>query len=233
MQNYYNRGASKQVRTMVNQSPYFKEIQGKVEQGKLSSSRYRKVNGVWFYKERVLLDPDAEFCHTIFRDHHTSPGGGHSGYHRTLRRIKSSFWWTGMKDFVRKAIREYEVCQRNKNETVAPPSLLQPLPLPDKVWEEISMDFVHGLPTSQEKTVIMVVVDWFSKFAHFVALQHPYTAPKVAQIFFEEIFSLYGLPKAIVSDRDTIFLDAFWSELFKLQGTQLNLSSTYHPQSNG
>lgn len=85
------------------------------------------------------------------------------------------------------------------------------------------MDFVDGLPPSQGKTIIMVVVDRYSKFAHFVAMQHPYTATMVAQIFFEEIFSLYGLPKSIVSDRDTIFLSAFWTELFKLQGTQLKL----------
>lgn len=79
----------------------------------------------------------------------------------------------------------------------------------------------------------MVVVDRFSKFAHFVVMQHPYTAAKVAQVFFEKIFSLYGLPKSIVSDRDTIFLSVFWSELFKLQGTKLNLSLAYHPQSDG
>lgn len=115
-----------------------------------------------------------------------------------------------MKGYVCQSIREREVCQRNKSETVAPPELLSPLPLPENVWEEISMDFVDSLPPSQGKTVIMVVVDHFSKFAHFVIMQHPYTAPKVAQIFFDEIFSLYGLPKAIVSDRDAIFLSVFW-----------------------
>lgn len=95
------------------------------------------------------------------------------------------------------------------------------------------MDVVEGLPNSQGKDAIMVVVDCYSKFAHFVPLQHPLTAPKVAQTFFEEVFSLYGLPKSIVSDRDPIFLGSFWSELFKLQGTKLNHSSSYHPQSDG
>lgn len=117
---------------------------------------------------------------------------------------------------MKQTIWECEVCQRNKSETVTPPDLLQPLSLPDTVWEEISMDFVNEFPTSKGRSVIMVVLDRFSKFAHFVAMQHPYTAPKVAQIFIEEIFSLYGLPKAIVSDRNAIFLSAFWSELFKL-----------------
>lgn len=95
------------------------------------------------------------------------------------------------------------------------------------------MDFVERLPASRGRTAIMVVVDRFSKFAHFIPLQHPFIAPKIAQVFFEEIFSLYGLPKSIVSDRDRIFLSSFWTELFKLQGTQLHMSSSYHPQSDG
>lgn len=82
-------------------------------------------------------------------------------------------------------------------------------------------------------SLILVVVDRYSKFTYFVAIQHPYIASKIAQVFFEEVFRLYGMPKAIVSDRDPIFLSTFWSELFKLQGTQLNLSSAYHPQSDG
>lgn len=114
---------------------------------------------------------------------------------------------------------------------MAPPILLSPLPLPEKVWEDISMDFIEGLPTSHGKNVIMVIVDRYSKFAHFIPLQHPFTASKVAQVFFDEIFSLYGLPKTIASDRDPIFRSSFSSELLKLQGTQLHLSSSYHPQS--
>lgn len=90
------------------------------------------------------------------------------------------------------------------------------------------MDFLEGLPTSQGKNVDMVVGDYYSKFANFVSSQHPFTAPKVAQLFFEEVFCLYDLLKSIVSDRDPIFISSFWSELFKLQGTQLNLSSFYH-----
>lgn len=222
-----------QVRTMVNQSPDFQELHAKVDKGSLSPSQYQKVNGVWCYKERVRLEPTTELHHTIFLDHHASLGGGHSGFHRTLWRIKQSFWWQGMKNFVREAIRECEVCQRNKGENVASPGLLSPLPLPNKVWEDVSMDFVDGLPPSQGKTIIMVVVDRLSKFAHFVALHHPYTTPKVAQIFLEEIVSLYSYPKTIVSNHDTIFLSAFCIKLFKLQGTQLHHSSAYHPQSDG
>jgi len=81
---------------------------------------------------------------------------------------------------------------------------------------DISMDFIEGLPKSNGYSVIMVVVDRLTKFAHFVAVKHPYTASTIAQLFMDNIVKLHGLPNSIVSDRDTIFVSAFWKELFKL-----------------
>lgn len=97
---------------------------------------------------------------------------------------------------------------------LSPPGLLSPLPLPKKVWESISTDFVEGLPLSQGKSAILVVVDRYSKFVHFVALQHPFIAPRVVQVFMEEVFHLYGLLQSIVSDRDPIFISAFLDRAF-------------------
>jgi hypothetical protein len=95
------------------------------------------------------------------------------------------------------------------------------------------MDFIIGLPKSGNKSVIMVVVDRLSKYAHFCALQHPFTTSTVAQIFMDQVFKLHGMPHSIVFDRDPTFTSNFWQELFKLQGTQLHLSTTYHPQTDG
>jgi hypothetical protein len=91
------------------------------------------------------------------------------------------------------------------------------------------MDFIIGLPKSRNKSVTMVVVDLLSKYAHFCALHHPFTASTVSQIFMDRVFKLHGMSKSIVSDRDTTFTSNFWQELFKLQGTQLHLISAYHP----
>ncbi|CAM8963437.1 unnamed protein product [Rhodiola kirilowii] len=95
------------------------------------------------------------------------------------------------------------------------------------------MDFIEGLPKTKGYSVIMVVVDRLSKYAHFVPLGHPYTAKTVAEAFIREIICLHGILEVIVFDRDAIFISHFWRKLFKVLGTNLRRSTTYHPQIDG
>ena len=134
---------------------------------------------------------------------------------------------------MKKFLQHCEICQRFKHDSMQPAGLLQPLPIPDSVWSDISMDFVERLPVSQGISVVMVVVDRLSKYAHFTALKHPFTALSIAKAFVKNIVHLHGIPTSIVSDRDRIFLISFWRSLFQLQGTQLKMSSSYHPQMDG
>lgn len=125
------------------------------------------------------------------------------------------------------------ICQRAKSENVASPGLLSPLPTPKRVFTDISMDFIVGLPKSQGKEAIFVVVDRLTKYEHFITLNHPYSTTQVAEVFMDSVYKLHGCPSTIVSDRDSVFLSHFWQAFFKLQGVQLARSTAYHPQSNG
>ena len=182
--------------------------------------------GVLFFKHRIYLWEQSPLITSIIEEIHSST---HEGYLKTLQRVRSIFYWKGMKKHVKKFIQQCDVCQRNKVENLSPVGLLQSLPIPTQVWSDISMDFIDGLPISHGKTTIFVVVDRLSKYAHFVPISHPYTAVGVAQVFFEQIFRLHGMPQSIVCDRDVAFTSALWKELFQLQGTHFNFSSSYHP----
>lgn len=95
------------------------------------------------------------------------------------------------------------------------------------------MDFIETLPKVHGKNVIMIFVDRFSKFAHFIPIGHPYTTSSVARAFFHDIVRLHGIPESIVSDRDPIFTGHVWRNLFKMSGVQLKLSTVFHPQTDG
>ncbi|XP_010484774.1 PREDICTED: uncharacterized protein LOC104763056 [Camelina sativa] len=146
---------------------------------------------------------------------------------------RDSLDWPAMHRVVKQYVAECETCQRAKTTSLAPAGLLQPLHVPDQVWEDVSMDFIDGLPRSDGYTTIMVVIDRLTKSAHLVPLSYPYTAKTVAAKFVEDVVKLHGMPRSIVSDCDPMFVSLFWREFWKLAGTKLRMSSDYHPQFNG
>lgn len=167
------------------------------------------------------------------QEFHASPIGGHSGIPVTLRRLKQLLAWKGMNKCVQRLVQSCTVCQRAKPDRARYPGLLQPLPVPDSAFQVISMDFIEGLPRSGRFNSILVVVDKFSRFAHFIPLAHPFSASTVATAFMENVFKLHGAPEQIISDRDRIFNSNFWQQLFALTGTTLKMSSSYHPETDG
>ena len=221
------------VKKMVSTDVYFSELDRKWSEDLLDTTKYQKRNGLFYYKGRILVSPTASVIQLLLSEHHDTPVGGHSGYEKTYQRLKRVVYWQGMKNCVKRYIRECDICQRSKYEATKPAGLLQPLPIPEQVWEEISMDFIEGLPKSWGKSVIFVIVDRLTKFAHFLPLSHPYTAKTVAATFLDNIYSLYGIPHSIVSDRDTVFTSDFWKELWNLQGTKLLFNTSFHPQTDG
>jgi len=200
---------------------------------KLDTAKYSCRDGLLLYKNRIVLGQSPQLKNKVLSFVHSDPTSGHSRYDKTLQRAKKDFFWKGMRKDLKSFIRGCDICQRSKHENSLPAGLLQPLPIPSRVWSHITMDFIEGLPFSQGQSVIMVVVDRLSKYAHFLTLSHPYTAVTVAKLFVSQVFKLHGMPLSIVSDRDPVFTSAFWREFFKLQGTSLDMSSSYHPQTDG
>lgn len=191
-------------------------------------------NGVLLRGNRVVIPAMAtNLQKRLLLEYHSSPVGGHTGVARTLSRIQANFFWPSMKNDVQKFVSECMVCQQAKHSQLHPAGLLQPLPIPQQIWEDISMDFVTRLPTSQGCQVIFVVVDRLSKYAHFAPLKASFNSAQVAQKFSDVVVKLHGIPSTIVTDRNRVFTSSFWRQLCRLQGTTLHMSSAYHPQTDG
>ncbi|KAA0047330.1 Transposon Ty3-G Gag-Pol polyprotein [Cucumis melo var. makuwa] len=203
------------------------------EDGGAQDSKYSLKNGFLHYKNRLVISKTSSLIPVMLNTFHDSVVRGHSCFLRTYKRIASELYWEGMKSDVKKHCESCLICQCNKSMALSPAGLLVPLEIPHQVWSDISIDFIDGLPKAKGCDVILVVVDRFSKYSHFLALKHPYTAKSVADIFVKEIVRLHGFPSSIVSDRDKVFLSHFWNELFRLAGTKLRKSTAYHPQSDG
>ncbi|KAL4580133.1 hypothetical protein LXL04_016314 [Taraxacum kok-saghyz] len=182
---------------------------------------------------RVYIPDIPNLRSRILYEFHASHLGGHAGVAATTKCLSAAFVWPNMKPDVTNYIKEYGIYQTVKYPTRKPYGLLQSLPLPAEVWSDISMDFITHLPPSHGKTTMWVIVDRFTKFAHFISLPTHYTAISLATTFLHEIYRLHGIPRSIVSDRDLLFLSQFWKELFKQLGTKLLHSTAYHPQTDG
>ena len=122
---------------------------------------------------------------------HSLAIGGHSRVNATCHGLKKLFVWKGLKANVDNYVKQCAICQHTHTH---PAGLLQPLPVPASVWQDLSMDCVEGLPRSKGYTVILVIVDRLTQFAHFLPLKHPYTATTMAQVFLDNIVKLHGIP---------------------------------------
>ncbi|GJS00216.1 retrotransposon-related protein [Tanacetum coccineum] len=227
----YKKGVEKQ--TTWNSDPVLHKLISELQLNPSSHSRYQWTGKELKRNSKLVIGNDTTLKQKLLHWMHNSPQGGHSGIPATLKRIQSLFYRPKLRTDVHTYIKECEVCQKCKANLAASPGLLQPLPIPKGIWEDIAMDFIEGLPISKGKSVILVVIGRLSKYSHFIALKHPFSALTVAQKFLDTIVKLHGFPTSIVSDRDKIFLSQFWTELLALNGIDQNLSTAYHPQSDG
>jgi hypothetical protein len=188
---------------------------------------------VWF-KGRLCVPETGDFRETILREAYDSAYSIHPGSTKMYQDLKQRYWWYSMKRDVASHVALCDTCHRVKAEHQRPAGLLQPLKVPEWKWEEIGMDFIVGLPRTQDGyDSIWVIMDRLTKVAHFIPVKTTYTGAKLAELYMSRIVCLHGVPKKIVSDRGTQFTSRFWGKLHESLDTKLNFSSAYHPQTDG
>lgn len=190
-------------------------------------------DGLLTFEGRVVVPDFADARLDILRMRHDSKLVGHPGQDRTHSLIKRDFYWEGLSKWVKAYVQSCQECARHKPRRHAPYGLLQPLPIPSHPWSEISMDLVGPLPKSDGYDAILVVVDCFSKMAHFILATMNLTSDGLVKLFVNHIFSKHGIPEKVVSDRGSIFISEWWREFTKLAGMSMVYSSPYHPQTDG
>ncbi|KAD5317323.1 hypothetical protein E3N88_17269 [Mikania micrantha] len=148
--------------------------------------------------------------------------------------LRKDYWWPGMKFNVMQYVNKCLTCAQVKAEHQKPYGYVQPLEVPEWKWEHITMDFITKLPlTAKRHDTIWVIVDRLTKSAHFLPIRETYTSEKLSELFVKEIITRHGVPVSIVSDRDTRFVSRFWKQFHESMGTRLNISTAYHPQTDG
>lgn len=191
-------------------------------------------DGLYLVGSAVAVPKVAELKRYLIRELHCSPYAGHPGVKRTQTLISRYFFWPGMRGDINDFVSGCLPCQRNKAVSGPKAGKLLPLPVPNAIWDDISMDFVGPLPkTARGHDAVLVVVDRLSKMAHFLPCTTDITGPGVAELFCKEIFRLHGLPSSIVTDRGTQFLNEFNGAVLRIVGTQHCVTSAFHPESDG
>ncbi|KAA3483359.1 integrase [Gossypium australe] len=155
---------------------------------------------------RICIPKNSELVQKILHEAHNGTMSIHPGSNKMYNDLKKMYWWPGMK----RDISEFQV----KVEHQVPSGLLQPATIPEWKWESITMDFVSGLPLSlKKKYVIWVIVDWLTKYAHFILVRMDYSLYRLAELYVSEIVRLHGVHVSIISDKDNRFTSRFWSKL--------------------
>jgi hypothetical protein len=210
-----------------------KHICEKIRAGKAKCFREDDQGVVWF-NNRIVVPKNEELRQQILDEAHLSRYSIHPGSTKMYQDLKQHYWWTKMKIEIAHYVARCDTCKRVKAihmKTVGP---LQSLPIPTWKWEDISMDFIVGLPrTAKGYDSIWVIIDRLTKIAHFLPVKTDHPVTVYAQLYIARILSLHRVPKTIVSDRGPQFVAKFWEALHKSLGTKLLHSLAYHPQTSG
>ena len=202
-------------------------------------SRLTKIDGLYWKigqdGSRVLAVPEYDNLRAeCIAASHDSIYAGHFGRTKTIKLVARSYWWPNQNKQVEEWIQTCDACQRNKSSNQKPAGKLKPLPIPGRRWESISTDLISPLPKTADKNdAIVVFVDRLSKMVRFAACKTTDGAKELADLFVQNVFASHGLPRTLITDRDSRFTSTFWKELCKLLDMKQGLSTAYHPETDG
>jgi hypothetical protein len=198
------------------------------------NSDFTMIEGRLCFRNRICIPNEPEIKRRIMDEGHRTKFSVHPGIMKMYQDMKRSYWWMGMKRDIMKYVERCLQCQKIKAVRQKSAGLLHPLPIPKWKWEDIAMDYVIGFPrTAKGNNSIWVIVDRLTKSAHFIPIKNTYSMDQMASTYIREIIRLHGTPVTITSDRDPRFVSRFWQSLQKAMGTRLNLSTAFHPQTDG
>jgi len=201
-----------------------------VSSGEVIDKNFTMSDGLLCWKNRIYVPEGLR--QRVIQSEHDSKVAGHFGRERTMELLSRNFYWTNVERDIRKYCSECDNCQRTKAPRHAKHGLLHPLELACKPWTHISTDFITDLPESEGATMILVVVDCFTKMAHFIPLRKK-DSPTVARAYLENVWKYQGFPEDVVSDRDSTFTGSFCTDLYNFLGIKRSMSTAYHPQTDG
>ena len=191
-------------------------------------------NGLYFRGAQLLVPANTVLRETLIKAAHHPPLMGHGGVGKTLHHLTRLFWWPTIRKDVRSYVQTCPSCQAVKARRQTLSTLLQPLPIPDKKWWTVTMDFITDLPVSKNgNDAVIVFVDKFTKMAHFAPTKKTCDALGAAQLLINNVVRLHGVPRALVSDRDTRFRAALYQNFTKALEIKHGFSTAYHPQTDG
>ena len=190
-------------------------------------------DGVVYMKGRVYIPNNKKIKEEILKENHDLVDVGHLGQHRMLELLKRNYWWPGLKEDIKRYVQGCFKCQQNKVQHQRKAGELHPLEISQGLWQEISIDIIGPLPKSNGMDTIVVIVDRFTKMIRLKATTTNILSEGIAKIYRDDIWKLHGIPRKILSDRGPQFTSKFMEEFTKALGTKRQLSTAYHPQTDG
>ncbi|GJY77840.1 reverse transcriptase domain-containing protein, partial [Tanacetum coccineum] len=200
----------------------------------LDQQMERKRDGSLYFMDRIWVPLVGGVRTVIMDEAHKSRYFVHPRADKMYYDLRDMYWWPGMKRDIATHVIKCLTCPKVKAEHQRPSSLLQQPEIPEWKWENITMDFITKLPRIRNgHDAIWVVVDRLTKLAHFLPIREDYSMEKLARLYTDEIVARHGVPVSIISDRDARFTSRLWQTFQKALGTRLDMSTAYHPQTDG